>query len=94
MKKEVEFKWNKACQKDFDIIKQYLLNLLVLSLLIPGKLLVLYITALPNSLGALLAQHNEEGKKITLYYLSQTLVGLEYNYSTIEKLCLALMFVI
>ncbi|KAM0888475.1 hypothetical protein ACQ4PT_028304 [Festuca glaucescens] len=57
-----------------------------------GRPLILYIAALPNSLGALLAQHNDEGKEVACYYLSHTMVGAERNYSPIEKLCLALMF--
>lgn len=44
------------------------------------------------SLGALLAQHNEKGKEHALYYLSRTMVGIELNYSPIEKICLALIF--
>ena len=47
-----------------------------------------------NSLGPLLAQKNEEGKENALYYLSRTLVGAEFNYSPIEKICLALIFAV
>ena len=47
-----------------------------------------------RSLGVLLAQENEEGKENALYYLSRTLNGAEFNYSPIEKICLALMFAI
>ncbi|KAM0891957.1 hypothetical protein ACQ4PT_026069 [Festuca glaucescens] len=46
----------------------------------------------PASIGALLAQHNDEGKEVACYYLSRTMVGAERNYSPIEKLCLALIF--
>ena len=59
-----------------------------------GKPLVLYITAQEKSLGALMAQENEKGKEIALYYLSQTLNRAELNYSPIEKMCLALFFAI
>ena len=59
---------------------------------IKGKPLLLYITVLDGSLGALLAQHNEHGKENALFYLSRTLVGAEVNYSLIEKTCLALVF--
>ena len=44
------------------------------------------------SLGALLAQNNESGKEMSLYYLSRTLVGAECNYPDMEKICLALVF--
>ena len=58
----------------------------------PGKPLVLYITAQEQSLGALLAQKNEEEKEKALYYLSQKLTGVELRYSPMEKMCLALFF--
>lgn len=59
-----------------------------------GKSLLLYITALDASLGALLTQHNDEGKEHALYYLIRTMVGAKLNYSSIEKICLALIFTI
>ena len=42
----------------------------VLGAPILGKPLVLYIAAQEKSLGALMAQENEKGKEIALYYLS------------------------
>lgn len=54
--------------------------------------MLLYIIALDESLRALLAQNNEEGKKHALYYFSRTMAGAELNYSPIEKICLALIF--
>ena len=90
----VPFIWDESCQRAFDSIKRYLTKPPVLSSPIKGKPLILYIAALPASLGALLAQHNEEGKEVALYYLSRTLVGSEHNYSAIEKLCLALVFAV
>ena len=59
---------------------------------IKGKPLLLYITALDGSLGALLAQRNAHRKENALYYLSRTLVGAEVNYSPIEKTCLVVVF--
>ena len=59
-----------------------------------GRPLILYISALEQSLGVLLAQKNDEGKENALYYLSRMLNGAELNYSPIEKMCLALMFII
>ena len=35
---------------------------------------------------------NEENEERALYYLSQTLTGLELNYSPIENICLTLIF--
>jgi ribonuclease HI len=92
MKKGAPFVWDKECQNCFDSIKRYLLNPPVLAAPVKGRPLILYIAVQPYSLGALLAQHNDEGKEVACYYLSRTMVGAEHNYSPIEKLCLALIF--
>jgi hypothetical protein len=92
MKKGAPFEWDEQCQNAFESIKRYLLNPPTLAALVSGRPLILYITAQDASLGALLAQHNDEGKEVACYYLSRTLVGAEINYSGIEKLCLALIF--
>ncbi|PKU59891.1 hypothetical protein MA16_Dca028303 [Dendrobium catenatum] len=60
---------------------------------IPGKPLILHTAALDESLGALLAQVNDEGKENALYYLSRRLLPTEIRYPSIEKHCLALAFV-
>nr|XP_009757669.1 PREDICTED: uncharacterized protein LOC104210465 [Nicotiana sylvestris] len=75
-------------------IKTYLLNPPMLGEPMLGKPLILYIAAQKRSLGALLAQENEEGKEQALYYLSQTLIGAELNYTPVEKICLALLYAI
>lgn len=92
MKKGVPFEWDQACQNAFDSVKQYLLNPSVFMSPAPSKPLLLYVVAMDSSLRALLAQHNEEGKEHTLYYLNKTMVGVEINYSLIEKIYLALVF--
>ncbi|GAA0151191.1 hypothetical protein LIER_37240 [Lithospermum erythrorhizon] len=56
--------------------------------------LILYVVAQELSVGALLAQENEEGKENALYYLSGQMTPNKLNYSPIEKLCLALVFTI
>lgn len=93
-KKGTPFIWDQSCQRAFEDIKQYLLHPPVLAAPIVRKPLILYITALEGSLGALLAQENEKGKENALYYLSRMLVVAEHSYSPIEKHCLALIFAI
>ncbi|KAA0025914.1 uncharacterized protein E6C27_scaffold34G002060 [Cucumis melo var. makuwa] len=51
MRKEENFVWDEACQNAFDSIKKYLLNLPVLGAPVPGKPIILYITAQEMSLG-------------------------------------------
>ncbi|KAM2695543.1 hypothetical protein EV1_040027 [Malus domestica] len=86
MKKDVPF--SRLMKKDVPFSPP------VLRALTPGKPLILYIVAHESSVGELLAQENECHKEGALYYLSRTLIGSELNYSSIEKMCLTLMFAI
>ena len=88
------FIWDQTCSEAFKSIKLYLAKPPVLAAPIPGKPLILYIAAQERSVGALLAQENSEGKENALYYISRTMTPNELNYSPIEKLCLALVFLI
>nr|XP_009589560.1 uncharacterized protein LOC104086916 [Nicotiana tomentosiformis] len=63
----------------------------VLAAPIPGKPLILYISAHERLVGELLAQGNNEGKENALYYLSRMMAPNDLKYSPIEKLCLALV---
>ena len=69
MKKDVPFVWDEAYHNGFESIKKYLANPPILGAPMVGKPLILYVTAQECSLGALLAQENEENKEKTLYYL-------------------------
>ncbi|KAL0433519.1 UNVERIFIED_CONTAM: hypothetical protein Slati_2686200 [Sesamum latifolium] len=94
MKKDAPFQWDEGCQNTFESIKRHLLNLLVLGAPTPGKPLILYIGAQEQSIGALMAQQNKEGKEKSLYYLSRTSPENKLKYSPIEKVCLALFYAI
>jgi hypothetical protein len=91
MRKGVPFIWDQACKNALGDIKKYLTNPPVLCAPIKGKPLILYTTAMSTSLGALLAQNNNDDKEMSLYYLSRTL-GTDCNYPDIEKICLSLVF--
>ena len=94
MKKRGPFEWDEACINAFANIKTYLMNFPVLAAPVLGKSLILYIAAQERSVGALLAQENDESKKNVLYYLNRMMTSNELNYSPIEKLCLTLIFAI
>ncbi|XP_019252812.1 PREDICTED: uncharacterized protein LOC109231618 [Nicotiana attenuata] len=91
MKKGVPFEWDQACRNAFESTKSYLIKPPVLAAP-SGKPLILYISAQERSVGALLAQGNNEGKENALYYLTRMVTPNELKYSPIEKLCLALVF--
>ena len=71
IKKGVPFVWDKVCQETFKDIKEYLTKPPVLVALTSGKPFLLYIRAMDHSLGALLAQRDDEGHEQTVYYLSR-----------------------
>ena len=55
--------WNEDCQEAFGKIKQCLVNPLVLMPPVPGRPLILYMTILDESMGCMLGQHDEFGKR-------------------------------
>jgi len=61
---------------------------------VKGRPLILYIVALQWSLINILAQCNDEGKENALYYITRIMVGIEVNYSSMEKFYLALVFAV
>ncbi|KAK5824409.1 hypothetical protein PVK06_019181 [Gossypium arboreum] len=86
--------WNEECQLAFDKIKQYLSSPPVLVPPTPGRPLILYLTVFENSMGCVLGQHDESGKKEkAIYYLSKKFTEYEVKYLSIEKYCYALVWV-
>ena len=55
--------------------------------LILEKSLILYVSIIDNSIGAVLAQHDEEGKERATYYLSKLFNEAEKKYTAMEKTC-------
>lgn len=62
--------WDEECQSVFDKVKQYLLNVPVLSPPNPGRPLILYLSVFSNSMGCVLGQHDESGRKRRRYTTS------------------------
>ena len=78
LKKDHVVKWNDECQFDFDKIKEYLQEPLVLMPPIEGRPLIMYLTVLENSMGCVLGQHDESGRKEhAIYYLSKKFTDCE-----------------
>ncbi|KAL0458143.1 UNVERIFIED_CONTAM: hypothetical protein Slati_0441500 [Sesamum latifolium] len=94
IKKGVLFEWDEACQNTFRSIKSYLMKPPVLVAPVIGHPLILYIATQECSVGALLAQENDERKESALYYLSRRMTPNKLKYSPIEKIYLALIFAI
>ena len=59
--------------------------------LVQGKPLILYLTVHERSMGCVLGQHDETGRKEqAIYYLSKKFTDYESRYSPLEKMCCAL----
>ena len=70
LRKHNQGTWDEECQNDFEKVKQYLLNAPVLSLPSPDRPLILYLSVFSNSMGCVLGQHDESGRKEkAIYYL-------------------------
>jgi len=60
--------WDKDCHEAFGKIKQRLMNHPVLMLSVPERPLILYMTVLDESMGCMLRQHDESGKRERVVY--------------------------
>uniref|UniRef100_A0A2N9H2G2 Uncharacterized protein n=1 Tax=Fagus sylvatica TaxID=28930 RepID=A0A2N9H2G2_FAGSY len=91
LRKDVKIKWTEDCQRAFDKIKEYLLNPPILVPPTPGRPLILYLTVQEASMGCMLGQQDETGKKEqAIYYLSKKFTEPETRYLLVEKTCCAL----
>ncbi|KAI5437824.1 hypothetical protein KIW84_023805 [Lathyrus oleraceus] len=58
---------------------------------VEGRPLIMYLTVLENSMGCVLGQHDESGRKEhAIYHLSKKFTDCETRYSLLEKTCCAL----
>uniref|UniRef100_A0A2N9GD38 Reverse transcriptase domain-containing protein n=1 Tax=Fagus sylvatica TaxID=28930 RepID=A0A2N9GD38_FAGSY len=86
LRKDVKIKWTEDCQKAFDKIKEYLLNPPILVPPTPGRPLILYLTVQEASMGCMLGQQDETGKKEqAIYYLSKKFTEPETRYLLVEE---------
>ena len=74
LKKDQVVRWNDECHIAFDKIKEYLQDPPVLMPPVEGRPLIMYLTVLENSMGCVLGQHDESGRKEhAIYYLIKNL---------------------
>jgi len=60
---------------------------------VPRRPLILYMIVLDESMGCMLGQHDEFGKREqAVYYLSKKFTTCEMNYSLLERTCCALVW--
>ncbi|XP_058757655.1 uncharacterized protein LOC131630928 [Vicia villosa] len=91
LRKNQAIKWDDNCQKAFDKVKEYLQEPPILMPPVEDRPLIMYLTVLENSMGCVLGQHDESGRKEhAIYYLSKKFTDCESRYSLLEKTCCAL----
>ena len=91
LRKDQRHDWTEDFQKAFDSIKEYLSEPPILSQPVEGRPLIMYLTVLDDSMGCVLGQQDESGKKeYAIYYLSKKFTDCESRYSMLENTCCAL----
>ncbi|KEH38250.1 hypothetical protein MTR_2g066660, partial [Medicago truncatula] len=74
-----------------DSIKSYLLEPPILVPPVEGRPLIMYLAVFDESMGCVLGQQDETGKKEhAIYYLSKKFTDCETRYTMLEKTCCAL----
>ena len=61
--------WTEDCQRAFERIKEYLLEPPILSPPVEGRPLIMYLTVLDESMGCILGQQDEFGRKRVFHLL-------------------------
>jgi hypothetical protein len=94
LKKDVPFYWDDVAQFSFAALKHVLIAAPLLRPPNYKKDFLLYLAAAESTIGMVLVQEYDLFSEYVIYYLSRGLVGLELNYSHIEKLALAAVHVV
>ena len=76
----------------FERIREYLLSPPVLVPPMPGQPLLLYLSISNVALGCMLAQLDDSGRELAIYYLSKRMLEYETRYIMIERFFLALVW--
>ena len=91
LKKGIEFIWGTEQQEAFQRIQQIMNHLPTLQTPVRGTPVAILSVKFP-SIGALLAQEDDDGNKQPVYYVSRTLKDNETRYPRIEKACLVVIY--
>ncbi|RDX83098.1 hypothetical protein CR513_36014, partial [Mucuna pruriens] len=92
LRKKQKLEWDSKSQKAFEKIKRYLENPPALIPTIPRRPLILYLMVLDESMGCMLGQRDEMGRKErVIYYLSKKFTDCDKRYSALERTCCALV---
>jgi hypothetical protein len=88
LKKDVPFHWDDAAQCSFEVLKHALTSTPLLRPPNYNKYFLLYLVIAESTIDVVLVQEDDFLSEYVIYYLIRGLVGMELNYSHIEKLAL------
>jgi hypothetical protein len=94
LKKDVPFHWDEAAQCSFEALKHALTSTPLLRPPNYNKYFLLYLVIEESTIGVVLVQEDDFLSEYVIYYLIRGLVGMELNYSHIEKLVLEAVHVV
>ena len=94
LRNNITFVWTQEQEKAFQELKHKLTSAPILIYPDFTRKFYLYTDASDNGLGAVLAQHDADGKERVIAYASVTLKPSEKNYSTTEKEALAVVWAV
>jgi hypothetical protein len=89
LKKYVSFHWDDATHHSFEALKHALTTAPLLRPPNYDKYFLLYLATTESTIDMVLVQEDDFLSEYVIYYLIRGLIGLELNYSHIEKLVLA-----
>ena len=90
VKRNKKFEWNIKCDSALKKLKAYIREPPVLSKLIVGETLFLYVATSKHVVSGVLMRE-ENGEQKPIYYVSRSLVDAETRYPVMEKLALAVV---
>jgi hypothetical protein len=94
LKKAIPFLWDEATQRSFDELKHALTTAPLLRPPNYNKDFLLYLAAAESTIDMVLVQEDDSFSEYVIYYLSRGLVGLELNYTHLEKIALVVVHAI
>ncbi|GJY17436.1 reverse transcriptase domain-containing protein [Tanacetum coccineum] len=88
--KKSDFHWTTEAEEAFKQMKQLIAELPMLTSPMEKEELIVYLAATKETVNAVLMM-KREAKQMPIYFVSRVLRGLELNYTSMEKLVLALV---
>ncbi|CAL9017595.1 unnamed protein product, partial [Prunus brigantina] len=85
-----QINWTSECDRAFDDLKYYMSKAPLLSTLLPGETLVIYLSVSASALSSVLIRQ-PNGIELPIFYMSHALQDAEQRYPQLEQLAYALV---